>query len=96
RKGLVSPARTSGNTRRYSDRDIERLRTIQELTQQGVNLAGVKRILRMQAEIERLEDDLGETEREVERLQRAMREERRRSRDLVPFESLQILPWERG
>ena len=43
RKGLVAPQRTSGNTRRYSDADIERLRAIQALTDEGVNLAGVKR-----------------------------------------------------
>ena len=48
RKGLVRPERTSGNTRRYSQRDIDRLRSIQELTQEdGVNLAGVKRIMQM-------------------------------------------------
>src|SRR6266566_9995509 len=55
RKGLLSPARTPGNTRRYSDRDIERLRAIQELTQEhGINLAGVKMIVEMENELERL------------------------------------------
>jgi len=90
RKGLVLPARTAGNTRRYSDEDIERLRTIQELTQEGVNLAGVKRILRLQAEVERLEGDVAETERELERTRREAREEARRSSELVPARSIRI------
>src|SRR5919198_3831825 len=55
RRGLLSPARTAGNTRRYSDRDIARLRTIQRLTQElGVNLAGVQKILDMEDRVERL------------------------------------------
>ena len=45
RKGLVEPARTPGGSRRYSDRDIQRLQRIQELTNEGLNLAGVKRVL---------------------------------------------------
>ncbi|HMC80107.1 MAG TPA: MerR family transcriptional regulator, partial [Acidimicrobiia bacterium] len=44
RKGLVDPARTGGGSRRYSEDDIERLRLIQDLTNQGLNLAGVKRV----------------------------------------------------
>ncbi|MDQ3915911.1 MAG: MerR family transcriptional regulator [Actinomycetota bacterium] len=54
RKGLLSPSRTSGNTRRYSQKDIDLLRRIQELTNEGVNLAGVMRILELEAEVERL------------------------------------------
>jgi MerR family transcriptional regulator/heat shock protein HspR len=50
-KGLVRPYRTSGNTRRYSEADIDRLRRVQRLTQEGVNLAGVKRILAMEEEL---------------------------------------------
>jgi len=53
RKGLVSPHRTEGNTRRYSERDIARLRRIQELTQEGVNLAGVVRIMELERQLER-------------------------------------------
>lgn len=53
RKGLVQPSRTSGNTRRYSEKDIERLRRIQELTNQGVNLAGVMRIMELEIELDR-------------------------------------------
>jgi len=54
RKGLVSPARTGGMSRRYSDADLERVRRVQELTRQGLNLAGVARVLVLEAEIERL------------------------------------------
>ena len=55
RKGLVQPHRTEGNTRRYSERDIARLRRIQELTQEGINLAGVMRIMELERELERAE-----------------------------------------
>ena len=58
RKGLVQPARTEGNTRRYSDRDIERLRKIQELTTAGVNLAGVERIIELENEVQVLRAEL--------------------------------------
>src|SRR3954453_3432360 len=51
RKGLISPARTSGRSRRYSERDIALLRRIQELTNEGVGLAGVERILEMEAKL---------------------------------------------
>lgn len=55
RKGLIEPYRTPGGTRRYSDEDLERLGLIQELTSAGVNLEGVRRILRLQAENNRLQ-----------------------------------------
>ena len=54
RKGLVQPSRTSGNTRRYSQKDIDLLRRIQDLTNDGINLAGVMRILELEREVERL------------------------------------------
>ena len=56
RKGLVDPARTTGGSRRYSDADIEQLRRIQELTNEGVSLAGVRKILDLEAEREQLRD----------------------------------------
>jgi len=61
-KGLVRPHRTRGNTRRYSEADIDRLLRIQELTQEGVNLAGAKRILA-------LEEDLAIARARVEQLE---------------------------
>ena len=51
RKGLVSPARTSGRSRRYSEQDIDRLRHIQELTSEGVGLAAVERVLDLEARL---------------------------------------------
>jgi MerR family transcriptional regulator/heat shock protein HspR len=54
RKGLIEPHRTAGRSRRYSERDIGLLRRIQDLTNAGVNLAGVQRILELEAEVERL------------------------------------------
>lgn len=66
RKGLLKPARTAGGTRRYSERDVGRVRLIQELTQgDGINLAGVLRILALQDEIERLAAQLERTEARV-------------------------------
>src|SRR2546422_7710296 len=56
RRGLLAPKRTSGNTRRYSERDIERIRMIQELTQrEGVSLAGVKLFMAMQGRLDDME-----------------------------------------
>ncbi|ART71639.1 MerR family transcriptional regulator [Mycobacterium dioxanotrophicus] len=57
RSGLLSPARTAGGTRRYSDDDIEQLRRITELVEQGVNLAGIMQILDLQDKNSQLESD---------------------------------------
>jgi MerR family transcriptional regulator/heat shock protein HspR len=68
RKGLLSPARTAGNTRRYSERDIARLRAIQRLTQEeGLNLAGVKMIVELENELDRMRRRQEAIERELER-----------------------------
>ena len=75
RKGLLTPARTSGGTRRYSEKDVERVRLIQELTQgEGVNLAGVMRILALQDEIEALQEQLDRTERRIDEVREEARE----------------------
>jgi len=58
RRGLINPYRTPGGTRRYSQADIERLALIQELTDQGLNLEGVKRVLDLRERISLLEQDL--------------------------------------
>lgn len=72
RKGLVQPSRTQGNTRRYSQKDIERLRRIQELTNEGINLAGVLRIIELERELEKLqgryEDALVELEHKEQQM----------------------------
>jgi MerR family transcriptional regulator/heat shock protein HspR len=68
-KGLVRPKRTPGNTRLYSEADLERLRLIQRLTGElGLNLAGVETVLR-------LEDELGRLRSRLERVQEQMRQE---------------------
>jgi len=69
RKHLVAPQRSEGNTRLYSQADVERLRFIQQLTQaEGVNLAGVERIIELQRELEAAREEL---EGAIERMQRA-------------------------
>ena len=72
RKGLIEPFRTPGGTRRYSDEDLERLGLIQELTAEGVNLEGVRRILSLQAENNRLRS-------QIDRLRRLLGEAQSRT-----------------
>jgi MerR family transcriptional regulator, heat shock protein HspR len=90
-KGLVRPKRTRGNTRLYSDADLERLRLIQRLTTQlGLNLAGVEVVLR-------LEDELRKAHVRIERLQRERREEiqnihKQYRRELVLYEPPRPVP----
>ena len=74
RKGLVTPTRTAGNTRRYSERDIRLLRKIQELTNEGVNLAGVVKILELEDEIERLRESRDLVVQELQESSRELKE----------------------
>jgi MerR family transcriptional regulator/heat shock protein HspR len=71
RRGLISPYRTPGGTRRYSDEDLQRLNLIQELTSQGMNLEGVRRVLELQLKVDRLEH-------QVQRLRRLLADAERR------------------
>ena len=67
-KGLVRPQRTAGNTRLYSDADVERLRLIQRLTTEvGLNLAGAERVLRLEDELERMRRRIVRMEEEMRR-----------------------------
>ena len=94
RKGLLTPARTAGNTRRYSDRDIDRLRTIQRLTQEyGVNLAGVKMIVELENELDRMRRRMERLARELDAT-RSSDEEEQQSVELVPYHSQFRWPWE--
>jgi MerR family transcriptional regulator/heat shock protein HspR len=83
-KGLIRPKRTGGNTRLYSEADLDRLRLIQQLTNElGLNLAGVEQVLRLQDEVRRMR-------RMLDRMEREMREavnqvHRQYRRDLVPW-----------
>jgi MerR family transcriptional regulator/heat shock protein HspR len=87
-KGLVRPKRTAGNTRLYSDADVERLRLINRLTTElGLNLAGVERVLH-------LEDELQRMHRRLERMEQEMRRaledvHRHYRRDLVLYRAPQ-------
>jgi MerR family transcriptional regulator, heat shock protein HspR len=83
RKGLVDPARTIGGSRRYSEADIELLRRIQELTNDGLNLAGVQRVLALESEVARLRADLAKLRKQAaEAVADAHREHKR---ELVPL-----------
>jgi MerR family transcriptional regulator/heat shock protein HspR len=65
-KGLVRPKRTAGNTRLYSEADLERLRTVQRLTTElGLNLAGVELVLRMEDQLRRMQARMERLEREM-------------------------------
>ena len=83
-KGLIRPKRTAGNTRLYSEADTERLRLIQQLTNDlGLNLAGVEQVMQLQGEVERMRRTLDRMEREMrEAVNRVHRQYRR---DLVPW-----------
>jgi len=89
RKGLVDPARTAGGSRRYSENDISLLRRIQELTNEGLNLAGVQRVLELEEENRRLQE-------RVEALKAEGREavadtHRQYRRELVPVRQAVVL-----
>jgi MerR family transcriptional regulator/heat shock protein HspR len=89
-RGLITPQRSPGKTRLYSQQDVERLRRIQEMTEEGLNLVGVRTVLELEQRVERLRTELGrmrkqaaEAEKEmlaeIERVRRSLRGE------LVPY-----------
>ena len=89
-KGLVRPKRTAGNTRLYSERDVERLRVIQKLTTElGLNLSGVELVLKLEDQLQRMQARIDRLEREkrdaVERVHKTYR------RDLVPVSQVTTL-----
>ena len=89
-KGLVRPKRTAGNTRLYSERDVERLRVIQKLTTElGLNLSGVELVLKLEDQLQRMQSRIDRLEREkreaVERVHKNYR------RDLVPVSQVTTL-----
>jgi MerR family transcriptional regulator/heat shock protein HspR len=90
RKGLVDPARTGGGSRRYSERDIERLRRIQDLTNAGLNLEGVRRVIELEDEVRRLHQELVQAREEATRAVEATH--RLYRRDLVPVKN-SPMPW---
>jgi MerR family transcriptional regulator/heat shock protein HspR len=99
RLGLVTPGRAGGGGRRYSPRDVELLREVQRLSQQdGVNLAGIKRIIELEHQVEALQARVGELQAEVVTAQaaagaasEAVRTSMRR--DLVPLREAALVVW---
>jgi MerR family transcriptional regulator, heat shock protein HspR len=88
-KGLVQPKRTAGNTRLYSEADLERLRLIQRLTTQlGLNLAGVEAVLELEEQLQRMQSRMERLEREMrEAIQQVHKQYRR---DLVLYDPTQL------
>ncbi|GAA2014801.1 helix-turn-helix transcriptional regulator [Nakamurella flavida] len=110
REGLVSPGRTSGGGRRYSRRDIELLREVQKLSQDdGVNRAGIRRIIELEAQVDALRERLGELTAEMNQLRDDLVESRMDAanaaanaiaglrRDVVPWSSVgtALVSWQR-
>ena len=96
RKGLLSPERTSGRSRRYSDQDIALLRRIQELTNEGISLLGVQRILSLEQELQAVRDRAARLEARVSALQQEMEARveaahRQYRRELVPLRSSTVV-----
>jgi len=83
RKGLLDPSRTSGGSRRFSERDLERLRHIQELTATGLNLEGVRWVLQLESEVSRLLDELDAVRTQA--VDAVAATHRQYRRDLVPL-----------
>jgi MerR family transcriptional regulator/heat shock protein HspR len=93
RRGLIFPKRTSGNTRRYSELDIERIRMIQELTQrEGVSLAGVKLFMQMREQLAEMQRRADELEQEL--LDRART--RPPGTEILPMRSVLRFTWTEG
>jgi MerR family transcriptional regulator, heat shock protein HspR len=94
-KGLVRPYRTSGNSRRYSEADIARLRRVQLLTQDGVNLAGVKRIMAMEEDLQRMRARIAQLEARLQERPIPMPGSRT-GMAIVPLASVFAPPWPGG
>lgn len=77
RKGLIEPYRTPGGTRRYSQEDIDRLALIQEMTEQGLNLAGVQKVMELQRRVAHLEGKVEALREELDRMREASAREAR-------------------
>ncbi len=90
RKGLLTPARTEGGTRRYSVADIDRLERITELTNDGLNLEGVRRVLELEEQLRRLRRKLGGAGEKADQEAPSLRRPRG---DLVPL-SQALVPWQ--
>jgi MerR family transcriptional regulator/heat shock protein HspR len=89
-RGLIAPRRSPKNTRLYSYEDVERLRRIQRMTDEGLNLAGVETVLQLEAQIERMRAEMGRMRKRAAELERSMLAEVERVRsagraEIVPY-----------
>jgi MerR family transcriptional regulator/heat shock protein HspR len=92
RLGLVTPFRTGGGGRRYTERDVELLREVQRLSQEeGVNLAGIKRIIELENQVEALQARVQELNEELARTEASVLASLRR--DLVPVPKTSLVVW---
>lgn len=89
RRGLVGPARTGGGSRRYSERDIARLRRILDLTAAGLNLEGVRQVMALEDQVERLRAELAEARQAA--AEAVAQTHRHYRRDLVPLNQSPVL-----
>jgi MerR family transcriptional regulator, heat shock protein HspR len=97
-RGLITPKRSPKNTRLYSQRDVERLRRIQEMTSEGgLNLAGVETVLEMEERVEKMRSELERMRRRAEQLEQRMHSEVERIRrslraEIVPYGAYDVIP----
>jgi MerR family transcriptional regulator, heat shock protein HspR len=89
-RGLITPQRSPKNTRLYSYEDVERLRRIQEMTEEGLNLAGVETVLALEEQIERMRSEIGRMRKRAAEMEKQMLDELERVRksfraELVPY-----------
>jgi MerR family transcriptional regulator/heat shock protein HspR len=75
-RGLIAPKRSPKNTRLYSQRDVERLRRIQEMTAEGLNLVGVETVLALEERVAKMSAELGKMRRRTEELEATRKGER--------------------
>jgi MerR family transcriptional regulator, heat shock protein HspR len=97
-RGLITPKRSPKNTRLYSQRDVERLRRIQQMTSEdGLNLAGVESVLELEDRVAKMRAELGRMRKRAEEMERRMAEEVERVRrslkaEIVPYGAYDVLP----
>lgn len=96
RRGLLCPQRSAKNTRLYSERDVQRLRRIQELTEIGMNLAGVERVLALEEQLEHAQRQMHALRNELDEAAQRLRAEVRRVEaahrfELVPVRQTEIV-----
>jgi MerR family transcriptional regulator/heat shock protein HspR len=89
-RGLITPQRSPKNTRLYSYEDVERLRRIQEMTEEGLNLAGVETVLALEGKIARMRSEMGRMRKRAAQMQKQLLDEVERVRksvraELVPY-----------